>query len=226
MRKIKETGRKFFLFYILKTNLTFVIIKPCPTEDTGDDEVGIQDIEALLARHCAPTFRGLKAANLVAFPAEQRAALCCFLAASGKELAQSGIAFRWLLDAPDRILVLFYRPAALSRRLCFPQALHILSRYGYPQTSALGPKLAHLSGRLRREADFPHEIGLFLGYPPWDVAGFIAHRGRDFLCCGCWKVYAKERAARASFARYQACTAAFCQELRQGVPLTDLLRAV
>ena len=188
--------------------------------------MGIREIEALLAYHCAPTFRGLKAASLVAFPFEKRAALYRFLATSVKELARSGIAVRRLLEAPDRILVLFYRPEVLAQRLCFPQAIHILGRYGYPKTSVLGPKLAHLAERLRREADFPHEIGLFLGYPPWDVDGFIAHRGRDFLCCGCWKVYAKERAARASFARYQACTAAFCQELRQGVPLTDLLRAV
>ena len=211
---------------MLKMNLTFAIIRPYPTEATGDDEVGGQDIEALLARHCAPTFRGLKAASLVAFPLAQRTALYRFLASSGKELAENGIAIRRLLQAPDRILVLFYRPAALARRLNAPQAIHILARYGYPQTPALGPQLSHLSKRLRREANFPHEIGLFLGYPPWDVAGFIAHRGRDFLCCGCWKVYAKERAARASFARYQACTAAFCRELRQGVPLTDLLRAV
>lgn len=192
----------------------------------GDDEVGTREIEALLAYHCAPTFRGLKAASLVAFPFEKRAALYGFLAGSVKDLARSGIAIRRLLAAPDRILVLFYRPAALAQRLCSKEAAHILGRYGYPKTSALGPKLSHLAERLRREADFPHEIGLFLGYPPWDVDGFIAHRGRDFLCCGCWKVYEKERAARAAFARYRACTDAFCQDLRQGVPLTELLRAV
>ena len=79
-------------------NFTFVIIRPYPTEDTGDDEVGTQDIEALLARHCAPTFRGLKAANLVAFSAEQRAALCCFLAASGKELAQMAMMMTVILS--------------------------------------------------------------------------------------------------------------------------------
>ena len=37
--------------------------------------------------------------------------------------------------------------------------------------------------------DFPHEIGLLLGYPPEDVSGFIENGGKNFLCSGYWKVY-------------------------------------
>lgn len=188
--------------------------------------MGTREIEALLAYHCAPTFRGLKAASLVAFPLEKRAALYGFLAGSVKDLARSGIAIRRLLAAPDRILVLFYRPLALARHLRMPEARRILAEYGYPLTTALEPQLKHLCERLRQEDSFPHEIGLFLGYPPQDVAGFIAHQGRGFLCCGCWKVYADAPAAMACFARYEACTSAFCHRLSQGVPLVELLRAV
>ena len=35
----------------------------------------------------------------------------------------------------------------------------------------------HLIHRLRSEGEFPHEIGLFLSYPPEDVLGFICNRG-------------------------------------------------
>lgn len=40
------------------------------------------------------------------------------------------------------------------------------------------------------EGEFPHEIGLFLGYPLCDVRGFIEDaRGGVCLGCGYWKVY-------------------------------------
>ena len=32
--------------------------------------------------------------------------------------------------------------------------------------------------------EFPHEVGLFLSYPPEDVKGFIDHRANDFKCAG------------------------------------------
>lgn len=35
--------------------------------------------------------------------------------------------------------------------------------------------VAELIRRVRHEEDFPHEIGLFLGYPSEDVSGFIKH---------------------------------------------------
>ena len=30
--------------------------------------------------------------------------------------------------------------------------------------------------------EFPHEVGLFLSYPPEDVKGFIDHRANNFKC--------------------------------------------
>lgn len=51
--------------------------------------------------------------------------------------------------------------------------------------------------------EFPHEVGLFLSYPPEDVKGFIAHRANDFKCAGLWKVYGNEEKARSLFAKYK-----------------------
>lgn len=188
--------------------------------------MGTLDFEDLLGRHCAPTFRGLKAASLVAFPQMDRAELTRRLKKYQGDLEKSGIVTLRLLEAEDRVLVLFYRPEALRQRLEEPAARRILAAYGYPPTAEPALLLAYLRCRLRGAGTFPHEIGLFLGYPPQDVAGFIRHRGRNFVCCGFWKVYDNAPAAQACFALYQACTMAFCRQLRQGVPLTDLLQAV
>ena len=80
--------------------------------------------------------------------------------------------------------------------------------------------------RLRRQEEFPHEVGLFLSYPPEDVAGFIANNARRCKCAGLWKVYGDEKKARRMFHAYKTCTADYCRHLRSGRPLEELVVAV
>lgn len=59
----------------------------------------------------------------------------------------------------------------------------------------------HIVRKLRRSEDFPHEIGLFLGYPLEDVAGFMELGPCSCKCTGCWKVYGNVEAAKKKFAQ-------------------------
>ena len=72
------------------------------------------------------------------------------------------------------------------------------------------------------DGDFPHEIGVFLGYPLGDVEGFIANRGRNFTCCGCWKSYGDPDAARRHFAQLNKCTAVYLRLFHSGTPVLKL----
>ena len=49
--------------------------------------------------------------------------------------------------------------------------------------------MKHLKYRLLKRTCFPHEIGVFLGYPLEDVKGFIDNKGKNCESCGVWKVY-------------------------------------
>ena len=40
-----------------------------------------------------------------------------------------------------------------------------------------------------RSGAVPHEIGIVLGYPLKDVAGFMGISRREFSCQGPWKIY-------------------------------------
>ena len=73
---------------------------------------------------------------------------------------------------------------------------------------------------------FPHEIGLFLGYPPEDVQGFIDHRAMDFKCAGLWKVYGDQQRAQALFDRFRRCTQRYCALWQTGLRLEQLAVAV
>ena len=188
------------------------------------------DFEELLARQCAPTFIGLKAASLVAFQKDRFDDLDAQLADYEPCFACHGISVFRLLDEESRALVLFYRADVLDTILRRREAQMLLRRYGYRPSDSLFAMIGRLQRRVRLYAStgtgFPHEIGLFLGYPPHDVRGFIENKGRGFLCCGLWKVYADADASLAFFKRCADCTVRFCTRLANGVPMAEILQAV
>lgn len=49
---------------------------------------------------------------------------------------------------------------------------------------------------------YPHELGVLLGYPMKDVIGYIKNRGKNYLYCGYWKVYADLEKAKRQFEQY------------------------
>ena len=107
-------------------------------------------------------------------------------------------------ERKNTALIYVYRPSRLARCLEEPEARELLFRYGYVD-AGMSDSLEHLRERFRESRGFPHEIGIFLGYPLCDVKGFIEHVGRDCKLCGIWKVYGDEKEAAACFARYERC---------------------
>lgn len=121
----------------------------------------------------------------------------------------------------DRALLYLFRPARLQQDLDQPGARSLLARYGYRAFQA-EEALAQLQTRLREQGGFPHEIGLFLGYPLGDVAGFIRNRGKNCKCSGCWKVYCNELEAQKRFAQIQKCRQVYTRLWTQGRSLWQL----
>ena len=113
----------------------------------------------------------------------------------------------------------------LERELAAPQAAAMLEQLGYPMEENLRAKLNRLQARFAEGGGFPHEIGLFLGYPPEDVLAFVATGGAGCKLCGYWKVYHNVEAARACFARYDACRDRLCRAIAQGTTISQLLCA-
>ena len=89
----------------------------------------------------------------------------------------------------------------------------------------MGRLLDLLSTRLRMGKEFPHEIGLFLGYPPEDVLGFQRYRGQNCKLCGYWKVYSDVDRARVLFRLYDRCREVLCRRVAQGMTLSEVFLA-
>lgn len=160
--------------------------------------------EHLLIDQCAPTLAGLKTGSLFlcADPPED---LHRALRELNRRYADKGLRMLPMRQSGGKTLIYVYRPRLLAADLLEGQAAGILKKLDYaPEKPDLC--VARLRRRLAMGGDFPHEIGLFLGYPAEDVAGFIAHGARDAKCTGFWKVYGNPVQAEETFRRFRKCT--------------------
>ena len=108
-----------------------------------------------------------------------------------------------LLVEHDSSLVLFYHPGTMERTLSEPANRAILNRCGYRTDAGCDGMLKELQRRFRTGDGMPHEVGVFLGYPAKDVAGFMADLPRTPVEHGRWAVYgdAGESVARMTLYR-------------------------
>ena len=179
--------------------------------------------EAVLVRQCAPTLAGVKPGSIFCFnhsPLEvSRQKVCQW----NKQLAPFGLTVQILLERPSSssVIVFVYRHNRLEQMLSDDAYQSFLAQAGYERTN-LDDLLEQLAQRLRTQPEFPHEIGVFLGYPLRDVIGFIENHGRNFTCCGFWKSYGDPAEMQVCFACYRRCIQTYVAMFEQGIPIERL----
>ena len=181
--------------------------------------------DELIVSCCAPTLAGIKTGNLFSCRFDSREEIMEEIRRCNLCLRDCGMIMIPLRFSADSALIYLYRPDALVRDLSCPDAEEILSRAGY-RGLPCNKAVARLKKRLSDKQDFPHEIGLFLSYPPEDVRGFIDNRASNSKVTGYWKVYGDEEKARITFEKYKKCTENYCSRLKSGYTLKQLAVAV
>ncbi|MBQ8796737.1 MAG: DUF3793 family protein [Oscillospiraceae bacterium] len=177
--------------------------------------------EELLIRHCAPTLAGIKTGSLFLCPYKSKDDVLQAMRCLNCRLGSKGLRALPLRFSDKKALIYVYRPKQLCADLAGDDAAAILKSFGY-DTESCEKCLVRLAQKLRKNKDFPHEIGLFLGYPPEDVRGFMENRACGCKCVGCWKVYGDPETAQKKFAQYKKCTRVYCDCLRKGSSIERL----
>ena len=181
--------------------------------------------EEMLVRQCAPTLAGIKTGSLFPCRYESEKELMSDIRALNQMLVPKGLCMLPVRWGDGKALLYVYRPQKLQRDLDDELAQKLLQSAGYPQGGSASC-VSNLLKRLRSGADFPHEIGLFLSYPPEDVDGFIRNNAERYKCAGLWKVYGDEARAQKMFRDFKLCTADYCRHLHSGMRLEELVVAV
>lgn len=183
-------------------------------------------LEKYLIEHCSPTLASLKTANLVNISFDNDALLTSSVERINKELQGTGVCILVLKKSQKCALVYAVRKSKLAFDLQKDGVAEFLMQYGYGNTD-VEACLERLKSRLMYTDKFPHEIGIFLGYPLEDVKGFIDNAGQNSKCTGCWKVYCNECEAIKTFAKFNKCKEIYTKLWLGGRSITKLtVRAV
>lgn len=174
-----------------------------------------------LVMQCAPLITGLKMSNLLMIPRACEAEV--------KSLLQdTELSWFTLRCTSRKTVMLLYRERELRRYLESPAVQEILREAGYRELTFTGT-LREMRERYRSnrcgEGEFPHEMGVFLGYPVSDVRGFIEKDGQDFLYSGYWKVYEGVEEKKRIFRGYETARDTLIELLGGGLTLSELLMA-
>lgn len=178
--------------------------------------------EDQIVRNCAPTLAGIKTGSLFNVSISSDSDFRHDIVLFNRAMKDKGVRIIPLKVSEKYALIYLYRPDMLEHDLKDPLAASILERYGYKFKNA-DRCVVDLARRLNSSSEFPHEIGLFLGYPPLDVDGFIKHPNEGYCEVGYWKVYSDVENARRAFRRFKRCTEEYGQMLKQGRTLEQLV---
>ena len=181
--------------------------------------------ERILIEQCAPTLAGMKTGSLFNYQIRSDENFQDYIICWNKKLAQKGIGITVLRQCAYRALIYVYREKKLAADLRDLKTIVFLKRLGY-DTRCLGGSIQFLKERIKVCTEFPHEIGIFLGYPLQDVIGFIQNNGRKFCCCGCWKVYSDIRTAQKRFEKFKKCKTVYLDMFNRGKSLMQLTVSV
>lgn len=182
-------------------------------------QMDTEKLENQLVLQCAPLIAGIKISNLFIIRKQFLQRLCCLLQGSR-------IRCRVLYMKEDKVTILLYHPRMLAIYLRGKRARKLLLQEGY-EDSGLESILLLFTRRYRSyrlgQQQFPHELGLLLGYPLDDVEGFIQNHGENSLYTGYWKVYANVPAKRHLFRRYEQAREDLLAQMNKGVEIEEVI---
>jgi hypothetical protein len=179
----------------------------------------IKEIDLQLALQCAPLIAGLKISNLFNIQREQYKAV-------RKILSGSHISWYVLLENGDKLMLLLYHARSMEDYLKQPEVRRLLIDAGYENMELMYilTEFSRRYGRyMKQRSNFPHEMGLLLGYPVEDVAGFIEYKGKKSLCTGYWKVYHNVEEKQRIFESFESAEDSMIQLLNHGLCMADII---
>ena len=130
--------------------------------------------EELVVRHCSPTLAGMKTGSMFTCPFTSRKDLTKYIRRLNQKLVPKGLRAIPLRICQHRALIYLYRPRQLRRDFSEEPVQALLRQHGYT-CSHPEQCVIRLMEKLHDDTGFPHEIGLFLGYPAEDVRLSLIH---------------------------------------------------
>ncbi len=178
--------------------------------------------DSILVENCSPTLAGIKTGNIFTIDRSLISDIKEEMRFLNKLFAGKGLRAIPLKVSEKNVLIYLYRPDKLRADLSSAEAREILIKKGY-RCNSIENDIVQLIHHIHADGSFPHEIGLFLGYPPSDVKGFMEDTRKGVKCVGYWKVYGDKERAEKTFSSYRKCTEIYKKCLSGGRHLSQMI---
>lgn len=182
-----------------------------------DDELDIQ-----FAINCAPLLSGHRISLFLVIPADR-------VEKSTKLIGAMGLVIKTLYQKNDKSGVLIYNERELIKYMQDKDVKALLFKLGYTLDNFY-ETLEEFSERYQTYADsemmFPHELGIFLGYPIEDVIGYMENLGENYLCTGYWKVYKNASLKQEIFKKIERSQREMLTFLLRGIKFMDAVQMI
>lgn len=180
--------------------------------------------DKLLVNHSAPTLAGIKIANIFTYQYDSKKELYERIVFYNKLLGKRGINLSILKDYDSKVIVYVYNKEKLKNYMANGEVSNFLCDFGY-YSDNIYKNIRILSERMTNYKNFPHEIGIFLGYPLIDICGFINNYGKNSLYSGYWKVYHNKKDAIKTFDSYNRCRIFYTNTFLEGKNILEIIES-
>ncbi|MGN0731169.1 MAG: DUF3793 family protein [Treponema sp.] len=170
----------------------------------------------------APALCGIKTASLFSMRMDLYADGCEKISGWNRIFRQNGTVILPIQRRDDFMLLFVYNPELIKARFAQKNVRCYLAKKEYPVEEGFDSVLYELVLRLRKFCEFPHEIGIFLGYPLEDVVQFEKRNGKGFCYSGYWKVYKNKNRAVAQMNEYKTCCCRCLEFLEMGMSVPEI----
>lgn len=181
--------------------------------------MNVKDIATQFVLQCTPMIVRMKVSNLLIIPIEDMKKVVGILKGTD-------ISYEILFVQQEKVTVLMYWQDMLEEYLKKTDIQRFLQEMGYDCIELKDicqlfkqRYVAYRSGEL----DFPHEMGVLLGYPIEDVRGFIEQGGKNCLYNGYWKVYSDLHAKVRLFQTFEDAKEMLIHKVYKGVTLREII---
>lgn len=195
------------------------------TKSNGFENGTYEKCRYCIAYQCAPVLVYIKPSNLLIVKSE----ICRKLKS---DIIEAKANYKLLYKTDNKYIYLIYRKKALEHLFSIRKNADYLSSIGYEKyliendiDAAIDYLALRLEGALEKKQDFPHEMGIFMGYPLEDVLGFINNKGNNYQLSGYWKVYKNKDVAIRLFKQYDLARNMALNLIKKGEALSSLCAA-
>jgi hypothetical protein len=194
----------------------------------------------LLAYYCMPTLLKLKPSNIVNVRKQSVKAKEILIQRIESEISPFHSKNNILYEDEETLILFIYNSKQLYEILNSNENKRYLYSFGYrfnerlenitqnKEEKIIEATIVRLKQRYQeyrsKKIEFPHEIGIILGYPLPDVEGFVQNKGKNYLLCGYWKVYHNADHAKKTFEKYYRMRNKAMKVLEEGRNLSEIIQ--